>query len=229
MIDTHALRRKYAPRPTVTASRTYYWTPAGSKDVYKLCDELDKALAEGPVPLLYGTDEAVRAARAVLRFSKGESKRVPPVKARAEPLKLLSQSDNEAGAKKLLSFYGLQPVREEPRMAAPPAASPGATGLPHFAPKAKQIIFLTQSGGPSQHETFDPKPVLNTLHGQHVPASFGSVQLNFSKFEDGDQKIFAVVDTEIGAWDFNAGIGYGYGDPEDRWTLKLIIGTPLGK
>jgi hypothetical protein len=57
---------------------------------------------------------------------------------------------------------------------------------------------------------------------------FGPLK-NFTKFQDGDQKIFAVVDTEMGGWDFNAGVGYGYGDPEDRWILKLIIGTPLGK
>src|SRR5437588_2380058 len=31
----------------------------------------------------------------------------------------------------------------------------GLAGLPHFAPKAKRIIFLHQSGGPSQIETFD--------------------------------------------------------------------------
>jgi len=33
-------------------------------------------------------------------------------------------------------------------------------GLPHFAPRAKRVIFLTQSGGPSQLELYDEKPEL---------------------------------------------------------------------
>ena len=44
-------------------------------------------------------------------------------------------------------------------------------GLPHFAPKAKRVIWLFQSGGPSQLETFDPKPGLNQLRGQDLPES----------------------------------------------------------
>ena len=35
--------------------------------------------------------------------------------------------------------------------------------LPHFAPKAKRIIYLFQSGGPSQLDLFDYKPKLNQL------------------------------------------------------------------
>jgi hypothetical protein len=54
---------------------------------------------------------------------------------------------------------------------------------PHFPATAKNVIFLFMHGGPSHIETFDPKPALNKLDGQHVPASFGSVQLQFSKFE----------------------------------------------
>ena len=37
--------------------------------------------------------------------------------------------------------------------------------LPHFAPKAKRIIYLFQSGGPSQLDLFDYKPKLNQLRG----------------------------------------------------------------
>ncbi len=43
--------------------------------------------------------------------------------------------------------------------------------LPHFAPKAKRIIYLFQSGGPSQLELFDYKPKLQQLFGQELPAS----------------------------------------------------------
>lgn len=44
-------------------------------------------------------------------------------------------------------------------------------GLPHFAPRAKHVIFLTQSGGPSQIDLFDSKPGLMAQRGQELPAS----------------------------------------------------------
>ncbi len=47
----------------------------------------------------------------------------------------------------------------------------GMQGLPHFAPKAKRVIFLHQSGGPSQLDTWDYKPQLEKLHGTELPDS----------------------------------------------------------
>lgn len=44
-------------------------------------------------------------------------------------------------------------------------------GLPHFAPKAKRIVYLLQSGAPSQLELFDHKPLLKKMFGQELPAS----------------------------------------------------------
>ena len=44
-------------------------------------------------------------------------------------------------------------------------------GIPHFAPKAKRIIYLFQNGAPSQLETFDYKPMLNKRAGEDLPAS----------------------------------------------------------
>ena len=44
-------------------------------------------------------------------------------------------------------------------------------GMPHFAPKAKRVIYLFQNGAPSQLESFDYKPLLNKLHGEELPAS----------------------------------------------------------
>ncbi|MBK1880621.1 DUF1501 domain-containing protein [Pelagicoccus mobilis] len=41
----------------------------------------------------------------------------------------------------------------------------------HFAPKAKRVIYLFQSGGPSQIELFDHKPVLQKQHGEELPDS----------------------------------------------------------
>src|SRR5258708_30443290 len=45
--------------------------------------------------------------------------------------------------------------------------------------KAKSVIFLFMAGGPSQVETFDPKPLLNTLNGQKRPAEFGEAKYQF--------------------------------------------------
>jgi hypothetical protein len=47
----------------------------------------------------------------------------------------------------------------------------GLDALPHFAPKAKRVIFLTQSGGPSQLELFDEKPGLMKWAGIELPDS----------------------------------------------------------
>jgi len=45
----------------------------------------------------------------------------------------------------------------------------GALGDMNFAPKAKRVIYLFQSGGPSQLELFDYKPLLNEKRGQDLP------------------------------------------------------------
>ncbi len=41
----------------------------------------------------------------------------------------------------------------------------------HADPKVRRIIYLFQSGGPSQHDLFDYKPLLNKLNGEELPAS----------------------------------------------------------
>ncbi len=51
------------------------------------------------------------------------------------------------------------------------SVSNGLPGLPHFAPKAKRVIYLFQSGAPSQMDLFDPKPLLNKMYGEELPAS----------------------------------------------------------
>ncbi|HZN11721.1 MAG TPA: DUF1501 domain-containing protein [Blastocatellia bacterium] len=43
--------------------------------------------------------------------------------------------------------------------------------MPHFAPKAKRVIYLFQSGAPSQLDLFDPKPGLEKFRGQNLPDS----------------------------------------------------------
>jgi hypothetical protein len=52
----------------------------------------------------------------------------------------------------------------------------GLPGLPHFAPKAKRVIYLFQSGGPSQIELFDYKPRLVEFQGSELPESIRNGQ-----------------------------------------------------
>jgi hypothetical protein len=54
-------------------------------------------------------------------------------------------------------------------------ADPMAPRNPHHAPKAKSVIWLFMEGGPSHIDLFDPKPKLNELHGQPLPASYGKI------------------------------------------------------
>jgi uncharacterized protein (DUF1501 family) len=75
-------------------------------------------------------------------------------------------------------------AREGRLAAAPRPASdnPLAARPPRFAAQAKRVIFLFMQGGPSHIDTFDPKPLLNKLHGQPLPASISSgLQLQFTK------------------------------------------------
>ena len=46
-----------------------------------------------------------------------------------------------------------------------------APSLPHFKPRAKRVIYLFQSGAPSQMELFDHKPKLAELRGTELPDS----------------------------------------------------------
>lgn len=58
--------------------------------------------------------------------------------------------------------------------AAGPPLGPGAAGLPglpHFRATAKRVIYLFQSGAPSQLDLFDYKPLLTRFHGQELPES----------------------------------------------------------
>ena len=51
------------------------------------------------------------------------------------------------------------------------AESPAAPAFPNFAPKAKRVIFLFQSGGPSHLDLFDHKPLLQDRFGEDIPES----------------------------------------------------------
>jgi len=60
--------------------------------------------------------------------------------------------------------------------------NPLAPRAPHFAPKAKNVIFLFMEGGPSQIDLFDPKPALQKWHGTPLPPSMTKdLRLAFTK------------------------------------------------
>src|SRR4051794_40618201 len=60
------------------------------------------------------------------------------------------------------------------------AANPLAPKAPHFKPRAKRIIHLFMNGGPSQVDTFDPKPELEKHNGKDPPASI-KIERNSTK------------------------------------------------
>ncbi len=77
------------------------------------------------------------------------------------------------GSLALLAQLAEERLRSEPTdpLAPRPAHVPN--------PKARAVIFLFMAGGPSHLETFDPKPLLNRLHGQPRPAEFGAARYQF--------------------------------------------------
>ena len=73
----------------------------------------------------------------------------------------------------LLGSLGLASLLDPPMVSAGATAESlvGLPGLPHFASKAKRVIYLFQSGGPAQMDLFDYKPGLKSRFGQEVPKS----------------------------------------------------------
>lgn len=104
--------------------------------------------------------------------------RRPPLSRR----EMLRQCGSGLGALALAALaadpgYSLAATTESHAAGEPPmtpAATPAAHGL-HHAPRAKRIIFLYMDGGPSQVDTFDPKPLLQRYHGQD-PSKFFQVE-----------------------------------------------------
>ena len=71
--------------------------------------------------------------------------------------------------------FALMNLLQRTTAAATPAAGAsllrGVLDQPHIAPRAKRVIYLFMAGGPSQHDLFDYKPLLNTMNGQDLPES----------------------------------------------------------
>src|SRR5881628_1039580 len=73
----------------------------------------------------------------------------------------------------LLDGAGLLAGQAAPAATSAPV-NPLAPKPPHFTPRARSVIFLFMSGGPSHVDLFDPKPDLIRLAGQPIPESFGT-------------------------------------------------------
>ena len=78
----------------------------------------------------------------------------------------LARSGLGLGSIALGSLLGQEPAR-----GASAEEIGGLAGLPHFAPKAKRVIYLFQSGAPSQLDLFDPKPAIAGKRGIELPDS----------------------------------------------------------
>ena len=73
------------------------------------------------------------------------------------------------------SCGGLGALALSSMLQAPNRTIPLAPKKPHHPPTAKSVILLFMEGGPSHIDLFDPKPELQRLAGQPMPASFGKV------------------------------------------------------
>jgi len=75
----------------------------------------------------------------------------------------------------------------------------GLASLPHHKPRAKNVIFLTQSGGPSQIELFDHKPGLIDLAGQELPESVRKGQ-RLTTMTSGQKQLIMPARTSFGRY-----------------------------
>ena len=77
---------------------------------------------------------------------------------------LLRRASAGFGSLALAGLLGQEALAE-----GPDPKNPLAPRTPHFAPRAKRVIFLFMHGGPSQVDTFDYKPILQRDHGKPLP------------------------------------------------------------
>jgi hypothetical protein len=86
---------------------------------------------------------------------------------------MLSRCANGFG---MAALAGL--LADEARAASPQSKDPLAPRTTHYAPKAKSVIFLFMDGGPSQVDTFDPKPRLEKEHGEPIKIKVPATQFD---------------------------------------------------
>src|SRR6187549_2174701 len=86
------------------------------------------------------------------------------------PLNPLSRRDFLFRTGMGLGALGLAPLLAEESAAVAASTSPLSPHAPHFAPKAKRVVHFFLNGGPSQVDTFDPKPMLAKYAGKALPS-----------------------------------------------------------
>jgi hypothetical protein len=84
-----------------------------------------------------------------------------------------SRRDFLARAGTGFGMLALASLLKQDSLIAQDASRPLSPRATHFAPRAKSVIFLFMSGGPSHVDLFDYKPELQRLAGQPIPESFG--------------------------------------------------------
>ena len=89
---------------------------------------------------------------------------------------MLARCANGFGAIALLGLLGDKAFGN--LVTSGPAPGPLAPRQPHFRPRARNVIFLYMDGGPSQIDTFDPKPLLQKEHGQPFKMKMEPTQFN---------------------------------------------------
>ena len=82
---------------------------------------------------------------------------------------LLASGSRTVGAAALASLLNPDLLKGATTRKPQATAKGGLPDLPHFAPKAKRLIYLFFSGGPSHIDTFDYKPALREWHGTQIP------------------------------------------------------------
>src|SRR4051812_1137503 len=97
----------------------------------------------------------------------------PPLSRR----EMLARCANGFGALALTTLLGEAAYGQALTPDAPPA-DPLAPRPPHFPARARSVIFLYMDGGPSQMDTFDPKPRLDREHGEPIKVATHPTQFN---------------------------------------------------
>ena len=97
----------------------------------------------------------------------GDARHAGSALLRSTRREFFGQTGLSVGALGLASLMASETAATPSRVTNPMAPLP-----PHFAPKAKSVIYLFMAGGPSQLELFEDKPTLRKLSGQRPPESF---------------------------------------------------------
>ena len=101
-----------------------------------------------------------------MQLNKASQSLVPPIISRRDLLSRCGMGFGMVGLAGLLADEGRLVAQDSVA-----AADPLVPKSPHFRARAKHIVHLFMNGGPSQVDTFDPKPKLEEYHGRPLPSS----------------------------------------------------------